>query len=223
MLPTSNTIVYIDGFNLYYSLKDTPYKWLNIEKLISLVLDPSLNKIIKIKYFTAKTPFSNSTQNQNVWLTALRTLQKVEIVYGKFKKRHIKIKNNQIERLSILQGNSKNLEQIKSLLRGSIFQFPKHEEKETDVNIATHIIYDCCKGNVDYVVLLSNDTDLKLPLRFARNKLRKKIVVITPFKVETHMDLRRISNKTLRLKESHLKESQFPNRVNGMFKPKNWS
>ena len=48
-----NTIVYIDGFNLYYSLKNTPYKWLNLQTLIENILDPSLHKIQDIKYFTA--------------------------------------------------------------------------------------------------------------------------------------------------------------------------
>ena len=27
------TIIYIDGFNLYYRLKYTPYRWLNLKKL----------------------------------------------------------------------------------------------------------------------------------------------------------------------------------------------
>ena len=31
------------------------------------------------------------------------------------------------------------------MLKENTVQFPKYEEKETDVNIATHIIYDCAK------------------------------------------------------------------------------
>ena len=49
-----NTIVYIDGFNLYYSLKNTSYKWLNIEALVNFILDPSWHNITQIKYFTAR-------------------------------------------------------------------------------------------------------------------------------------------------------------------------
>ena len=81
----------IDGFNFYHSLKNTPYKWLNIVKLVNCILDTSRNHIVKIKYFTAKTPFSNSAQRQDVYLRALKTLKEVEIWYGKFKKREIKI------------------------------------------------------------------------------------------------------------------------------------
>ena len=48
------TIVYIDGFNLYYGcLKNTPYKWLNLEKLFMQLLDKK-HKIIAVKYFTAR-------------------------------------------------------------------------------------------------------------------------------------------------------------------------
>ena len=47
------TIIYIDGFNLYYRLKNTPYKWLNIQKLSEFYLNPEQHDIIKIKYFTA--------------------------------------------------------------------------------------------------------------------------------------------------------------------------
>jgi hypothetical protein len=48
------TIVYVDGFNLYYgSVKDTPHKWLNIHRMCELLL-PN-NQIVGIKYFTVKS------------------------------------------------------------------------------------------------------------------------------------------------------------------------
>jgi hypothetical protein len=47
------TIVYVDGFNLYYgALKGTPYKWLDLKALFTSVL-PGHN-ILKIKYYTAR-------------------------------------------------------------------------------------------------------------------------------------------------------------------------
>jgi hypothetical protein len=48
------TFVYVDGFNLFYgALKGTPYKWLDIRSAISRLLR-SQNKIIAVKYFTAR-------------------------------------------------------------------------------------------------------------------------------------------------------------------------
>jgi hypothetical protein len=35
------TIVYIDGFNLYYgAVKGTPYKWLDLKSVCQKLLDP---------------------------------------------------------------------------------------------------------------------------------------------------------------------------------------
>ena len=106
-----------------------------------------------------------------------------------------------------------------------MIHFQKYEEKETDVNIATHIMYDCCKENISSIALLSNDTDLKLPLWFARKKLKKRIVIITPTEIEdgsivskpAHYNLRKISNLSISLKKSHLKDSLFPNKVGRAF------
>lgn len=121
-----DTIVYIDGLNLYYSLKNTPYKWLNIRALIESILDSSWHKVIAIKYFTArvqstlKDPAKDS--RQDIYLRAIQTLQKVEIVYGKFKKRNIK------SMLSIK--NPEKLKQIQKIIGGSVFQFSKYEKRK---------------------------------------------------------------------------------------------
>ena len=154
-----NTIVYIDGFNFYYSLKKTPYKWLNLKKLIENIIDPSLHKILNIKYFTAVPKKSSSAQRQDVYFRALKTLQNIEIIYGQFKKRQVKGKDER---------------------KNKIITVTKWEEKKSDVNIASHIIYDCCIKNIDSVVLLSNDTDLTTPLEIVKYKLKKRIVIITP-------------------------------------------
>jgi hypothetical protein len=48
------TIVYIDGFNLYYgALKGTAHKWLNIVALAQAVL-PDECTLSAVKYYTAR-------------------------------------------------------------------------------------------------------------------------------------------------------------------------
>jgi len=42
------------------------------------------------------------------------------------------------------------------------------EEKGTDVNVAAHLLMDIFQGTVDAAVLISNDSDLKLPIHTAR-------------------------------------------------------
>ena len=47
------TIVYVDGFNLYYgAVKGTPYKWLDLRALFRSILAP-FHHIIAIRYYTA--------------------------------------------------------------------------------------------------------------------------------------------------------------------------
>ena len=108
--------------------------------MIENILDPSLHKIQVIKYFTAVPKRADSAQRQDVYIRALKTLQNIEIIFGQFKKRQVK---------------------GKSIKENKIITVTKWEEKKSDVNIASHIIYDCCKKKIDCIALLSNDTDLK--------------------------------------------------------------
>ena len=48
------TVVYIDGFNLYYrALKGTRHKWLDIVALSRAAL-PSTCNVIRVNYYTAR-------------------------------------------------------------------------------------------------------------------------------------------------------------------------
>jgi uncharacterized LabA/DUF88 family protein len=46
------------------------------------------------------------------------------------------------------------------------------EEKGTDVNLATHMLMDVLERRVDGVVVVSNDSDLQLPVRMARQRVQ---------------------------------------------------
>ena len=193
------TIVYIDGFNLYYRLKYIPRcKWLDLKRLCDLCLETSKHKITKIKYFTALVKENlNDPSNvirQQVFLRALSTIPNLDIVYGQFKKRQVKGR---------LFNNNKGI-------RNEIVTVEKWEEKETDVNIATHLIEDAYLNKKEYkcAVLLSNDTDLKTPL--LRVKKTKKLVgVISPYKT-VHTDLIRSSHFRKVISDSILQNCQFP-------------
>jgi hypothetical protein len=43
------------------------------------------------------------------------------------------------------------------------------EEKGSDVNIATHLLADIFRGQVEAAIVISNDSDLALPLSIARS------------------------------------------------------
>jgi hypothetical protein len=47
----------------------------------------------------------------------------------------------------------------------------RREEKGSDVNVATHLVIDVLTDAVDAVVVVSNDSDLELPVRFSRGRV----------------------------------------------------
>jgi len=67
----NRSIIYIDGFNLYYgAVKNTPWKWLDMEKYFSLLLPDADIQIIK--YFTAKIHGSYKL-NQDIYKSIINT------------------------------------------------------------------------------------------------------------------------------------------------------
>ena len=56
----------------------------------------------------------------------------------------------------------------------------KTEEKGFDVALATYLMLDACRGDCDTAVLVTNDSDLREPLRLARDELGLTTGVINP-------------------------------------------
>ncbi len=196
------TIVYIDGFNLYYRIKYTPYKWLNIQKLSQSYLDLKQNEIIKIKYFTAKVKRKSfdpsNVIRQHIYLRALRTLPNLEIIFGQFKERQVR-------------GILCDLEDKEKLKKDTV-RIKKREEKESDVNIASHIIADAYENEYDCAVLMSNDTDLKTPLKYVREKLKKQVGVISPRR-NIHIELVSVCDFRKAVTNKVLEQCQFPEKM----------
>lgn len=195
------TIIYIDGFNLYYRLKNTPYKWLDLQKVCKAYLNPTQHNIIKIKYFTAlvkgKSKDHSNIHRQHKYLQALKTIENLEIIFGQFKKRQMTGIHIHYEKGRYVEGSE-------------LVTINKWEEKESDVNIATHVVADMSQH--DCAVLISNDTDLKTPLRYVKEKLKKKVGVITPYR-NIHKDLISVSHFQKRISNQVLQKCQFPEKM----------
>jgi uncharacterized LabA/DUF88 family protein len=193
-LPLPRTIVYIDGFNLYYRrLKGTPYRWLNVERMCSLLL-PN-NQIEHIKYYTARITDPGKYGRQDVYLRALATLPLVSITYGRY------LSHNVQRRLSNPPaGGSAMVEVI------------DNEEKGSDVNLATHLVLDACRGAYEVAMIISNDSDLQEPMRVVKHDLGKRVGLITPVKGKQPMNpqLRQHADFVKRVGDSVLRASQFP-------------
>jgi hypothetical protein len=160
------TRVYIDGFNLYYgACRRANCKWLDLEALCSRLL-PN-DEIVEIAFCTAaikKDPADPGKQDrQRIYLAALRTLPLVQIHLGRFL----------VKRVS---GNL-IIPEPSEPHRAVVETF---EEKGTDVNIASLLLKDGYEGNYTSAAVISNDGDLKMPIKIVRSDLNKPVTVINP-------------------------------------------
>lgn len=159
--PKPRTIVYIDGFNLYYAaVRETPaLKWLGLARYCSY-LRPN-DDLVAVRYFSAMVD-GPTKPNQEAYLRALATTPLVQIVLGKFKQKRVKCGIT-----ACTWAGSK------------FYNVP--EEKRTDVNVAIFMLDDAYQNLCDNFVVISGDSDLvpalnRVKLRFPR----KKIVVYIP-------------------------------------------
>ena len=219
MTPPKNSIpsiVYVDGFNFYYgAVKGTPYKWLDISKLVQLLLPR--NKIIKIKYFTAlvnsRPQDPDQPIRQQIFLRALRTIPNLEIILGHFLSHVVSM-----PMANCPPGKQKYVNVIKT------------EEKGSDVNIATHMLHDGYQGAYDVAIVISNDSDLVEAIRIVRNELKKSVIILNPFsdpkKGRPSLELNKVATFVKPIRQGVLAASQFPSQLqdlNGSFyKPGSW-
>jgi uncharacterized LabA/DUF88 family protein len=151
----NRTIVYVDGFNLYFGMMESGFdncKWLNIKQLIETSL--SVNQtLVTIKYFTSRVANNPAKQKrQTTYIEALETTG-VEIIYGLYKAKEIECNNC-----------------------GHAWQVSN--EKMTDVNIATHLIIDAFTDKYDTAILISGDSDLVPPIKAVHQHFNNKVVSV---------------------------------------------
>lgn len=209
------TIVYVDGFNLYYgSLRRTSYKWLDLSRLFTKLLDQH-QQIIEIKYFTARISSRDgdpqAPQRQKAYLLALKKyIPNIYMYYGHYLSHPVMAK--------VYEPQSNQPPYIRII---------KTEEKGSDVNIALHILNDAWLNKYDCAVLVSNDSDLSEALRFVKEDHNKKIGLIVPGDEKyrkASSELSKYSTFIHRISETLLSESQLPNPIPGtnIYKPASW-
>lgn len=200
-------IVYIDGYNLYYGLRQAfsqKYKWLDLQGLSESLLRPNM-ELVSVKYFTAITKSTAGVkQRQEVYMKALEAhCDKLEIFYGRF------------------LAKEKRCRQC-----GHIHA--SFEEKKTDVQIACQILNDAHNDAFDCCYVISGDSDLVPPLEIlkASHPNRHAIVAHPPRRKST--ELCKIADGWFAIAEQKIKKNQLPQQVmsesgNPLYKPAEWS
>lgn len=198
--------IYVDGFNLYYgAVKDTPFRWLDIAVLCSLLLPR--DNIHQIKYFTAlvdphPTDPGQRTR-QETYLRALATIPNLTTFFGFFLTHEVTM----------------------PLVGGGSARVVKTEEKGSDVNLATQLLQDVYHDDFEIAVIISNDSDLLMPIQVVTREFNKPVGLLNPQK--------RVSSALLphvvfikHIRSGVLAKSQFPPTLTdgrGVFsKPASW-
>lgn len=176
------TIVYVDGFNLFYGLlRGTPNMWLDLDSFVRSLLTDDYD-IVKIKYFTARVRGESidtiSVHDQYCYLLALAENPVVKIVEGYYRRYRAKMPFAK--------------EPCKSCNKVTYATVWKVEEKKSDVNIAVEMTSDAYENRADAFVLVSGDADHAAALSAVRRRLGKKTVVFNPHVGEC-VELRKLS------------------------------
>jgi len=136
------TYVYVDGFNLYYgALRGTPYKWLNLPTLCTLLL-PGY-QVEKMKYFTAhiqaRPDDPDQPTRQQVYLRALSTLPNLEIILGHFLPNASPCGLSSPQRWALpLYGSSRPKRKAQWMKKRVYFSYPPREPDGSEHNHLGH-------------------------------------------------------------------------------------
>lgn len=88
-----------------------------------------------------------------------------------------------------------------------------HEEKMTDVCIATELIIDSYKNAFDTALIISADSDLVPPITAIRNQFPCKRIVIAFPPYRDSAKLKQVSSAYFPIGESNLRKSMFADEV----------
>jgi uncharacterized LabA/DUF88 family protein len=152
---SERVIAYIDGFNLYFGLKDKGWKrlyWLDVASLAKNLLRAD-QKLEAVRYFTARISRPSSKQRrQNAFLEATAELGKCTMHYGQY------------------------LDKQRDCPRCT-YSYDVSEEKMTDVNIAVEMMAVAVENRFDMALLVSADSDLTPPVKKIKSLFPSKRIV----------------------------------------------
>jgi uncharacterized LabA/DUF88 family protein len=213
------TIVYIDGFNLYYGACRAPgRRWLNPLALAQRLL-PN-DEIVEVAYFTANIKQDSNDpgaqDRQRLYHRALQTIPNLEIVLGRYISKRVRG-----ELLDAAAGE----EPRRTVLT--------YEEKGTDVNLATRLLLDGFNQRYESAAVISNDGDLKMPIQVVREELGLHVTVVNPVLHSRHRsaalspDPLPPNASFVRLSAHDVIECQFPDHIRSpkgarLVKPDTW-
>jgi hypothetical protein len=180
--------VYIDGFNMYYGARGlcgqgtSGWRWIDLRALANQLAGWPGAAVTKIVYCTARISGADNPSgaaDQDVYIKALIAAQAVDVIeYGSYVSRvkQAPMATPDAKGRPILTRSAPPVlikDAADAPVRDAIFMVShaRREEKGSDVNVAAHLLLDVLQGDVDAAIVISNDSDLRLPLIEARKRV----------------------------------------------------
>jgi uncharacterized LabA/DUF88 family protein len=199
--PANRVLFFVDGFNLYHSLcsalkkyPECPVKWLDLPSLFNATLHTIEGRaeLEEIRYFTAyanhltqRAP--DKVSRHKAYVRAL-TASGVSVTLNHFKRKHVR------------DSFSDKL-------------FIAHEEKETDVAIACHVLKGATLDLFDTAVIVSGDTDLR-PVAETFHELFPAKTLLFAFPYDRkNRELSKVAPNSFTLSAKMYAAHQFPEKI----------
>lgn len=187
-------ITYVDGFNLYFGLRDSRFKkyyWLDLPALGSALLKPD-QQLVATHYFTTRIRTNghnaDDAKRQTTYIDALAAQPNLTVHEGHY------------------------LEKPQRC-RACGATWMAYEEKMTDVNIAAQMLADAYEDRFDTAFVISGDSDLTTPIQQVRKRFpNKRLIVVFPPKRQS-AQLKKAANGYLSIGEDKLRQNQLPDPV----------
>lgn len=245
MLKGMRVGVYIDGYNLYYGGRGicgrgvAGWRWLDLRSLATQVVSRESGwsgvNSIHVVFCTARIRGAGQSQHdQDAYLRALDMGGFVDAIeYGKYVSRRATAplavegrKGRPVITRSGWPVQVRDAADQDVPDASFMVSIARREEKGSDVNVAAHMLHDVLKSTVDAVVVVSNDSDLKLPVRMARDVV--PVGTVNPTKGHPASDLSGDpqdgagSHWWYQLQQADFTGSQLPPTVGHVHRPAGW-
>jgi hypothetical protein len=189
--------VYVDGYNLYYGGRKqcgrgtAGWRWLDVRALAEALVaeqgtlwpDAIVERIV---YCTARISSAGNLSgaiDQDVYLKALLEAKSVDhIEFGnyisKVIRRPLAVADRKNRPVLVEPAWPITVQQQGVAISDAVFMasIATWEEKGSDVNVASHLIVDILSGTVDAAVVISNDSDLRMPVHEAWQRVPVGVV-----------------------------------------------
>jgi|TARA_Y100000034_G_C6752709_1_gene334752 uncharacterized LabA/DUF88 family protein len=169
-------VIYIDGSNFYFSIKNKFNVKINIEKFCNKIAGN--NELIKINYYIA--PLTQKTHpeqylEQQKFFDELKKIDRLNIIFGRLEKRK---------------------------RDGELYCV----EKASDVNLALDLALDAEKDIYDEAYLISNDGDFSGAVKAAKDFGKIVIYVAIGNKKAISYYLKKITSRTFYITENFISD-----------------